>query len=230
LNAAPFCRTDANIFCVEIRPASDRSLLVSFGEGISLDLHRQVLQLLRVFEAVPPGVLNLHPAFASVLIDFDPRRWSHAAVEGLVSERLATAEGARTPEARAVEIPVRYGGEFGPDLEDVAAHTGLAPAEVVRLHSSGCYLVYFLGFSPGFPYLGGMPPKLATPRLRAPRKRVPAGSIAIGGSQTGIYPAESPGGWRIIGRTSLRLFDPEAVPPALLRAGDSVRFVPQAPL
>ena len=215
---------------MEIRPASDRSLLVSLGEAISIDLHREVLRFLRAFETVPPGILNLHPAFASVLLDFDPRRWSHAAVEDLVNERLAAAEGSAAPETRAVEIPVRYGGEFGPDLEDVARHTGLAPGEVIRLHAGGCYLVYFLGFSPGFPYLGGMPPELATPRLAAPRKRVPAGSVAIGGSQTGVYPAESPGGWRIIGRTALRLFDPQAVPPALLRAGDSVRFVPQAPL
>ena len=215
---------------MEIRPASDRSLLVSFGEGISLDLHREVLQFLRAFETVPPGILNLHPAFASILIDFDPRRWSHAAVEDLVGKRLAEAEGAGPPEVRAIEIPVRYGGEFGPDLDDVARHTGLPPAEVVRLHASGSYLVYFLGFSPGFPYLGGMPPELATPRLAAPRKRVPAGSIAIGGSQTGVYPVESPGGWRIIGRTELRLFDPQAVPPALLRAGDSVRFVLRASL
>jgi inhibitor of KinA len=209
-----------------MRPASDRSLLVSFGEGISLDLHGQVLRLLQAFEAVPRGILNLHPAFASVLIDFDPRRWNHGAVEDVVKKRLAESEGARAAETRTIEIPVHYGGEFGPDLEDVARHTGLAPDEVVRLHSSGCYRVYFLGFSPGFPYLGGMSPELATPRLAAPRKRVPAGSIAIGGSQTGVYPIESPGGWRIIGRTALRLFDPQAVPPALLCAGDSVRFVP----
>ncbi len=211
---------------MEIRPASDRSLLVSFGEGISLDLHHQVLRVLHAFEAVPPGILNLHPAFASVLIDFDPRRWNHSAVENLVSKRLAEEKGADAPETRTVEIPVRYGGEFGPDLEDVARHTGLSTHEVVRLHSGASYLVYFLGFSPGFPYLGGMPPALATPRLAAPRKRVPAGSIAIGGSQTGVYPAESPGGWRIIGHTSLRLFDTQAIPPALLRAGDSVRFIP----
>lgn len=211
---------------MEIRPASDRSLLVSFGESISLDLHHQVLRVLQAFEAVPPGILNLHPAFASVLIDFDPRRWSHAALEDVVRKRLSESEGVRAAETRTIEIPVRYGGEFGPDLEDVARHTGLAPDEVVQLHSAGCYHVYFLGFSPGFPYLGGMPPELATPRLPSPRKRVPAGSVAIGGSQTGVYPMESPGGWRIIGRTPLRLFDPQAVPPALLRAGDSVRFVP----
>jgi inhibitor of KinA len=214
---------------VEIRPASDRSLLVWFGEGISLDLHRQVLRFLRAFESVPPGILNLHPAFATVLIDFDPRRWSHQAVEELVSQRLAASGSASEPEGRTVEIPVWYGSEFGPDLDDVARHTGLAAEEVVQRHAAGQYVVYFLGFSPGFPYLGGMPPELATPRLTAPRKRVPAGSIAIGGSQTGVYPVESPGGWRIIGRTLMPLFDAEEVPPARLRAGDTVRFVPQAP-
>jgi KipI family sensor histidine kinase inhibitor len=112
----------------------------------------------------------------------------------------------------------------------VAERAGLTPEQVIELHSSASYLVYFLGFSPGFPYLGGLPENLATPRLPAPRKRVPAGSVAIGGSQTGVYPMESPGVWRIIGRTSLRLFDPDASPPALLRAGDTVRFIPQRSL
>jgi inhibitor of KinA len=210
---------------VEIRPASDRSLLVCFGEEISLQAHRQVLCLLRGFPALPPGILNLHPAFASVLIDFDPRRRTAAEVEGLVRERFAASEAAPEIEPRTVEIPVRYGGDAGPDLADVAHHTGLTPERVVELHSAASYAVYFLGFSPGFPYLGGLSPELATPRLPSPRKRVPAGSVAIGGSQTGIYPADSPGGWRIIGRTPLRLFDPEASPPALLRAGDQVRFV-----
>jgi 5-oxoprolinase (ATP-hydrolysing) subunit B len=212
---------------VEFQAASDRSLLVSFGCEISPEFQREVVRLLGVLEALPPGIVNLHPAFASVLIDFDPRRWDHARVEGLVQERLAGPQASRPRETRTVEIPVHYGGEYGPDLEDVARHTGLAPGDVIRLHSGADYLVYFLGFSPGFPYLGGLPPGLATPRLPAPRKRVPAGSVAIGGIQTGVYPAESPGGWRIIGRTPLRLFDLAKDPPALLRAGDHVRFVPQ---
>jgi KipI family sensor histidine kinase inhibitor len=211
---------------VEIRPASDRSLLVSFGDEISLDAHRQVLRLVRAFEALPAGILNLHPAYASVLIDFDPRRRTHDAVEALVRQRFAVSEEQFANDPRTVEIPVCYGGAFGPDLEEVARHTGLTPARVVELHSSAQYLVYFLGFSPGFPYLGGLPPELATPRLAAPRKVVPAGSVAIGGSQTGVYTVDSPGGWRIIGRTALRLFDPAATPPALLRIGDTVRFVP----
>jgi KipI family sensor histidine kinase inhibitor len=211
---------------VEIRPASDRSLLVSFGDEISLEAHRQVLRLVRAFEALPARILNLHPAYASVLIDFDPRRQNHDAVEALVRQRFAASEDRVSNDPRTVEIPVCYGGAFGPDLEEVAGHTGLTPARVVELHTSAQYLVYFLGFSPGFPYLGGLPPELATPRLAAPRKVVPAGSVAIGGIQTGVYTVDSPGGWRIIGRTSLRLFDPAATPPALLRIGDTVRFIP----
>jgi len=209
---------------VTIQPASDRSLLVSFGDEISIDAHRQVARLTHALEG-QRGVLNLHPAFASVLIDFDPRFHSHADIEALVHERMETVRDESRP-ARVVEIPVCYGGEFGPDLEEVARHAGLAPERVVELHAAADYLVYFVGFATCFPYLGGLPPELATPRLSAPRKNVPAGSVAIGGSQAGIYPLPSPGGWRIIGRTPLRLFDPQASPPPLLRMGDRVRFTP----
>jgi inhibitor of KinA len=215
---------------VEIRPASDRALLVSFGDEITIEAHREVRRLLAALEHRPPGILNLHPAYASVLIDFDPRRRTHDEVTVLVRERMAADPPTAADDPRLIEIPVCYGGEFGPDLASVAEHARLTPEQVIELHSSASYLVYFLGFSPGFPYLGGLPENLATPRLPAPRKRVPAGSVAIGGSQTGVYPMESPGGWRIIGRTSLRLFDPDASPPALLRAGDTVRFIPQRSL
>jgi KipI family sensor histidine kinase inhibitor len=221
---------------VTIRPASDRSLLISFGDRISDEAHRQVSLLCRRMAGVR-GVLNLHPAFASVLIDFDPRLRSHGEIEALVSERLGndasgdTAAEDPTADAaweapRLVEIPVRYGGEFGPDLEDVARHCGMDAARVVELHAAAEYLVYFVGFSTCFPYLGGLPAELATPRLSAPRKHVPEGSVAIGGSQGGVYPLASPGGWRLIGRTSLRLFDPQASPPGLLRMDDRVRFRP----
>lgn len=195
-----------------------------------MDAHRRVRHLLRALEKRPPGILNLHPAFASVLIDFDPRRRSHNYVEDLVRKRMSAAADMPENETGTIEIAVCYGGECGPDLADVARHTGLAPERVVELHAAPLYLVYFLGFSPGFPYLGGLAPELATPRLSAPRKHVPAGSVAIGGSQTGIYPVGSPGGWRIIGRTSMRLFDPETQPPALLAAGDQVHFVPRSHL
>lgn len=175
-------------------------------------------------------VLNLHPAYASVLVDFDPRRNSHAEIEALVRACFRSTPEPAADSGRLIEIPVCYGGAVGPDLADVARHTGLTPERVIELHSGAEYTVYFLGFSPGFPYLGGMPAELATPRLPAPRKYVPAGSVAIGGSQTGVYPMASPGGWRLIGRTGLRLFDPEAVPPALLRMGAHIRFVPVSEL
>jgi KipI family sensor histidine kinase inhibitor len=211
---------------VTTQPASDRSLFISFGDEISIDAHHQVVRLTRALEG-QRAVLNLHPAFASVLIDFDPRFHSHADIEALVRQRIQTAtDEAREP--RVVEIPVCYGGEFGPDLEYVARHAGLSPERVVELHAAADYLVYFVGFSTCFPYLGGLPPELATPRLSAPRKEVPAGSVAIGGSQAGIYPLASPGGWRIVGRTPLALFDPHSSPPPLLRMGDRVRFVPES--
>jgi len=210
---------------VTIRPASDRSLLLSCGDEISFDAHLAVARLTRCLQGVR-GILNLHPAYSSVLVDFDPRLRSHAQVEALVRERLASHADQAPPEPRRVEIPVCYGGESGPDLRDVARHTGLTEERVVELHAAAEYLVYFVGFATCFPYLGGLPPELATPRLPAPRKHVPVGSVAIGGAQAGIYPLSSPGGWRLIGCTRLMLFDPAASPPPLLRMGDRVRFVP----
>lgn len=204
--------------------ASDRSLLLVFDDRISLAAHWDVLRLTPLLGSVR-GVTNVHPAYASILIDFDPRKIRHRDIERVATELFAQAASAPLPEPRTVEIPVAYGGANGPDLDAVAELTGHTPDEVVAMHSGAEYLVYFLGFSPGFPYLGGLPESIAAPRLETPRRRVPAGSVAIGGQQTGVYPIASPGGWRIIGRTPLRLFDPGAYPPVLLRMGDHVRFV-----
>ena len=187
--------------------------------------HQAVLRAIRCLAGVR-GVLNLHPAYTSVLVDFDPRLLTHATAERLVREQWEAHRGDAAPEPRRVEVPVRYGGEFGPDLEDVARHAGLPVERVIELHAGADYLVYFVGFSTFFPYLGGLPPELATPRLSAPRKHVPQGSVAIAGAQAGIYPLSSPGGWRLIGRTPLPLFDLASEPPPLLRMGDHVRFVP----
>ena len=210
-----------------IRDASDHSLLISFGGEISTDAHLQVRRLVHGLTCnPPPGVVNLHPAYASVLVSYDPRRVRPEEVRDAVAATLAAAGDAPLPDSRLVEIPVCYGGDFGPDLAEVAAACGLDREEVVREHSAAEYVVYFLGFSPGFPYLGGMAPRIAAPRRGTPRKRVAAGSVAIGGSQTGVYPLASPGGWQLIGRTPLMLFDPDAVPPAVLGLGDRVRFVP----
>jgi KipI family sensor histidine kinase inhibitor len=210
---------------VLIRPASDRSLLISFGDEISLDVHRQVSRLTANLEGAR-GVLNLHPAFTSVLVDFDPRRCTHDEIEAVVLERLASSRDVSHEPARTIEIPVTFGGGSGPDLEDVARHTGLTTQRVIELFSAAEFEVYFVGFATCFPYLGGLPAELATPRLSAPRKHVPEGSVAIGGAQAGVYPLASPGGWRLIGRTSLRLFDPGGEPPPLLRMADRVRFLP----
>jgi inhibitor of KinA len=143
----------------------------------------------------------------------------------LLRERLTRLEIVAPPTGKVVEVPVLYGGEFGPDLDDVARRTELTTDDVVRLHSLAEYTVYMIGFAPGFPFLAGLPEQLAVPRRDSPRLAVPAGSVAIGGRQTGIYPLSTPGGWRIIGRTSLRLFRPEVEPPTLLELGDRVRFV-----
>jgi len=190
-------------------------------------MHESVAHATRALLGVR-GLRNLHPGYASVLIAFDPRLLTHEQAEELIRTTLESHPAESDPEPRHIEIPVVYGRDAGPDLADVADHTGLTPERVIELHSSAEYFVYFVGFSTCFPYLGGLPKELATPRLSAPRKHVAAGSVAIGGAQAGVYPLASPGGWRLIGRTPLRLFDPAAEPPPLLRMGDRVRFVPAA--
>jgi KipI family sensor histidine kinase inhibitor len=206
--------------------ASDHSLLVSFGDEISPAMLNRVRQL--VFAVRDErGIVNLHPGYSSLLISFDPRITTHDAVEALA--RYAESACSPVPPPVSVEIPVCYGGDFGPDLGEVAAHCGLSIETVVELHSSAEYLVHFIGFSPGFLYLGGMPEALAAPRLPSPRLRVEAGSVGIAAKQTGVYPLPSPGGWRLIGRTPVCLFDVRKDPPALLAMGDRVRFRPIAP-
>jgi inhibitor of KinA len=204
--------------------ASDHSLLVSFGHQVSLEIHRDVLRLCLLLER-RRELLNIHPGYCSVLISYDPRCQESHAIESMVREAMARMLTVTLPEVRTVEVPVRYGGADAPDLAEVARLHGITPADVVRIHSSAQYLVYFLGFSPGFPYLGGLPPELATPRLATPRRMVPSGSVGIGGDHTGIYPVASPGGWRIIGRTPLEIFRADRDPLTLLRMGDYVRFV-----
>jgi KipI family sensor histidine kinase inhibitor len=205
--------------------ASDRSLLVYLDEEISLRAHHLVLKLLRLLEAEPvAGVRNLHPAYCSVLVKFDPLEITHAGLETILRAYLQRFDDVHLPEPRQVEIPVRYGGEAGPDLDDVAKIHGMTPDQVVELHCAATYVVYFLGFVPGFPYLGGLPETLATPRLASPRRKVPAGSVGIGGNQTGIYPLETPGGWRLIGRTPVPIFEPGREDMCLFSIGDHVRF------
>jgi KipI family sensor histidine kinase inhibitor len=210
---------------VNIRSASDSSLLVSFGNEISVEMHRNVLRLSLLLK-VSPGILNIHPAYSSILVTFNPLHTDARELAQSIGRLFDRMDETPLPPPRLLEIPVCYGGPYGPDLSDVASLNHLTPEQVIAIHSSAEYLIYFLGFSPGFPYMGGLPPSIAAPRLPSPRKRVPAGSVAIGGSQTGIYSVSSPGGWRIIGRTSLKLFQPDRDPPTLLQMGDHVKFFP----
>lgn len=208
-------------------PAGDAALVVEFGNEIDEEINRRVRSLAYALEEKgAPGLAEVVPTYRSLLIHYDPLRLSCGELIDLVRSVLEKSQEYPLPDPRTVEIPTLYGGEFGPDLPFVAEHNGLSVEEVIRIHSSTTYLVYMLGFSPGYTYLGGLPEEIATPRLATPRTLVPAGSVALAGRQTGVYPIATPGGWRLIGRTPLALFDPERDPPALLRAGDRVRFVP----
>ena len=211
-------------------PASDTALLAVLAAEPSEDATAAVLALREALAASPPpGLVDLRPAYTSLLVVFDPRATTHEEIERLVTPLLPSAGLALAAAARTVEVPVCYEGENGPDLADVARGAGLSPGEVVAMHAGAAYRVAFVGFSPGFAYLLGLPSRLATPRLPAPRLRVPAGSVGIAGGQTGLYPRATPGGWRLVGRTPLRLFAPNRESPALLLPGDAVRFVSVSP-
>ena len=212
---------------VRVHPSSDRSVVVRLGGEIGAEARERVRRLLWLLRAEPvAAVRNLNPAYATVLVTFDPARTDHAEMERVLRGYLERLDTVVLPERRLAEIPVCYGGEFGPDLEAVAARHGLSPAGVVARHVAGDYTVDFLGFAPGFAYLSGLDERLATPRLATPRRKVPAGSVGIGGNQTGVYPCATAGGWWLIGRTPLKMFDPEREPMTLLAIGDRVRFAP----
>lgn len=211
-------------------PSGDSALLIEFDDEIDLAINAQVHALALTLRERPlAGMGEAVPTYRSLLLHYDPLRLSLAEATAFAQEALSRVQARARPKPRVVEIPTCYGGEFGADLEFVAQHNDLSPDEVIRLHSSALYPVYMLGFSPGFAYLGGLSKAIATPRLSTPRTQVPAGSVGIAGQQTGIYPIATPGGWRLIGRTPLCLFDPQRDPPALLRPGDHVRFVPIDP-
>lgn len=212
---------------VRICAASDQSLLVSFHDEITIEGNRKVLGLLRrLADERHLAIRNLHPAYVSLLIRFDPVLARHADIESLVRALLASMTNGPPADAKLHEIPVCYDVDHGADLREVAEWHRMTPDRVVELHSSATYRVWFLGFVPGFAYLGPLPESLVTPRLPMPRRRVPPGSVGIAGAQTGIYPFATPGGWRLIGRTPLRMFRIDRERMSLLAPGDQVRFVP----
>lgn len=205
--------------------ASDRALLVVFDDAITAASGHDVRVLHEWLRDDPPEALvDLHPAYATLLIVYDPLRCDPGALAREVERRLESLSGRPERRARSFEILVRYGGADGPDLDVVAAATGLTADAVVAAHAGATYVVRFIGFAPGFPYLAGLPEQLHTPRREEPRVHVPAGSVAIAGVQAGIYPSGSPGGWNLIGHTHFLLFDPTTEAGATLEPGDRVRF------
>jgi len=211
----------------EFAPVGDLAVRVAFGTEISLRTNDRIHRFCRRLQTEPiRGVTEWVPGYATVTVYYRPWTVGYDELCRALQGRLRQRASEPAPEARPVEIPVCYGGEWGPDLDALAAAHDLTPAQVIERHAGGRYRVYFLGFLPGFPYLGGLPPALATPRRATPRPRVPAGSVGIAGAQTGVYPGETPGGWQIIGRTPQRLYDPNRQPPALLAVGDAVQFIP----
>jgi len=209
---------------MRLKPVGITGVMCVLGDEICNETRLAVSALASALQGMQiPGVIETVPSFTSLMVRYNPALTDYAAVCRAVTEAEKNMASGDGDSGRLVEIPVCYGGEFGPDLAFVAEHAGLSEREVIRLHTSCAYPIYMLGFLPGFPYLGGLDPRLFTPRLTSPRKAIPTGSVGIGGQQTGIYPMESPGGWQLIGRTPLKLFDPSK--PLLYRAGDSIRFI-----
>ncbi|WP_397540111.1 5-oxoprolinase subunit PxpB [Rummeliibacillus pycnus] len=223
---------------VQIRPLGDSALVIQVGEGINEAIQKKVQNILNLLEIHPfQGFIEAVPAYNSVTVYYNPidvyfsnlEKGVEIPYENVKTKILSLMNQSHIiemPKERVVKIPVVYGGEMGPDLEFVASYNGLTPSEVIKIHSSAEYLVYMIGFAPGFPFMGGMNKQIATPRKETPRLAIAPGSVGIAGNQTGIYPLETPGGWQIIGRTPSQLFLPDQSPPTLLQPGDRIQFVP----
>lgn len=224
-----------------IQPLGDAALVIHLGEGIHPDIHEKVKNLSYRLESNPfNGFMECVPSYNSLTVYYNPVAVYSSGVEKAENSPYKTVSNfllklldelgsTEEKEHRLIKIPVLYGGEFGPDLEYVANFNGLSTEEVIQIHSASEYLVYMIGFAPGFPFMGGMDERIATPRKDSPRLSIVPGSVGIAGKQTGIYPLETPGGWQIIGRTPLNLFLPTITPPTLLQSGDKIRFVPISP-
>ena len=228
-----------NINYIKMEPMGDTAISIRFGDSISPKTHEKIRELTRYLDHHKlPGVVEYVPAFTNVTIYYDcieasmlGRRKYHTqspykAMEMLLHEEIMKLQTKVMVEPEIIDIPVCYGGGFGPDLEFVANHNNLSMEEVIRIHSEGNYLTYMVGFAPGFPYLGGLSEKIAAPRRESPRLEIPAGTVGIAGNQTGVYPIGTPGGWQLIGRTPKKLFRPEKTPPSLIKTGDMIRFRP----
>jgi len=209
------------------RIAGDRGLLIEFGDRIDPVVNHKVRSMAIALERnLPDGLIEITPSYRSLLLVYDPSATTPAVLNKALADTEQRLAEISIPEPKLVEIPVCYGGEHGPDIQHVAESNHLCVEEVVQIHSEQEYLIYMVGFTPGFPFLGGLPETLHTPRLETPRTLVPEGSVGIASAQTGIYPVASPGGWQLIGRTPVKLFAPEREHPILYQAGDRIRFKP----
>jgi len=208
-----------------LSPLGEAAVIIDCGDHLSEAVQRRVMSVCALLEkSTLPAMIEWVPSYTSVTLFYDPFISSYPALCRTLLQQLNQMKESVQDKPRTVTIPVCYGGEWGPDLDYVASEHGLTAEDVIAIHTSGEYLVHMIGFAPGFPYLGGLSEQIATPRRATPRLRVEAGTVGIGGKQTGIYPVDTPGGWQCIGRTPLRLFRPEENVPSLLAAGDRVRF------
>ena len=215
---------------MKILPAGDRALVADFGNVISEDVNRKVNALKKsLLAAKVAGVREMIPTYRSLLVEYNPSVISMQDLSRRIEAASLEGAGAKAEKKRVLEIPCCYGGQYGEDLAGLAELTGLSEKEIIDIHAGTEYRVYMLGFLPGFVYLGGMDERIAAPRLKSPRVSIPAGSVGIGGSQTGVYPMASPGGWRLIGMTPVDFYDPKREKPVLCEAGDYIRFVPISP-
>lgn len=215
---------------VSVMPSGDRALIVEFGRVIDEAVNTRVQQLADVLDRKKPaGVLECVPTYRSLLVLYDPMTVGYESLKNTILKLVPSEGEARSRKKTVLQIPCCYGGEYGPDLEEMQQICNLSSEEIVRLHSGQLYKIYMLGFLPGFVYLGGMDSRIAAPRLSVPRTLIPAGSVGIGGSQTGVYPIASPGGWRLIGSTPVRFYDPDRINPILCRAGEYIRFIAVTP-
>lgn len=210
----------------KIVPLGDSALLVQLGEEVDITINQRVHALAALLNISPlHGVVETVPAYTTLLVHYDPLILSNAEIHEWLRGKLYQIEDATLRKPRLLVVPVRYGGEYGVDLQFIADYHQLHVEDVIRIHGEKTYTVYMMGFTPGFPYMGKLDDAIVAPRLETPRTYVPAGTVAIAGSQTGIYPIDSPGGWRLIGRTSLQLFDSKSESPFWFSPGDEVRFV-----
>lgn len=212
---------------IKFLTAGDSAIVMEFGDTIEKEINARIAAVVENLKKKKiDGILDILPTYRSILINYDPVKISYGEMMDILKGLSKADSNKQSDEVRLIEIPTLYGGKYGPDIDFVAKNAKLSEEEVIKIHSGTDYLVYMMGFIPGFTYLGGLDERIATPRLKSPRLKIDPGSVGIAGSQTGMYPLESPGGWQLIGRTPLKLFDDTKEPPVFIQAGDYIRYVP----